>query len=416
MPHIYDRFTSESLFVMRRVREMIEAESVRQVLPEHILAAILELNECDAKTSLEACKVNTRQLKKSLVEQREQWPLAQGSGRSSVISYMSPTARAVIDQGLLEAAHEGVFGVSTHHLLLGIMAQADRLPAQLLETDGVTYEGLRSQYPVTREHAGDRPEQVLTESPFKISPIFLLLILLTAGAGYLSYQEITVQGIFVFLFVVGGWLISLALHEFGHALVAYYAGDRSVAKKGYLTLNPLKYTHPIYSILMPLIFILMGGLGLPGGAVYIDRSAIKNERMHSWVAAGGPLATFLCIILLFITFIVVYVVAPWVLYLHPQFWGAMSLLLLFQITALIINLLPLPGLDGFNIIAPFLSYERQAALRSANGLTFLFFFFFFFQDNPLQEYFWRMIGSILSFVPGAIEFLGIGYDFFYFWG
>jgi Zn-dependent protease len=215
--------------------------------------------------------------------------------------------------------------------------------------------------------------------------------------------------------VVCGWLISLALHEFGHAVVAYNAGDRSVAKKGYLTLNILKYTHPLFSILMPLLFILMGGIGLPGGAVYIDRNAIKNERMHSWVAAGGPLATLFCIVLIASIFVATYLLAPWTFFFHAQFWGAMSLLLLFQLTALIINMLPLPGLDGFNIIAPFMSYERQAALRSANGLTFFLFFFFFFRDNPLQDAFWYMIFTLLTFVPGAIEFVSIGFDLFYFW-
>jgi Zn-dependent protease len=415
MPHIYDRFTSESLYVMRRIREIIEKEGARQVLPEHMLAAILELNECDAKKLLEASNVNLRQLRKKLTETRDQWPPTQNASGSSVISYMSSSARAVLDQALLEAAYQGVASVSTHHLLLGIVSQQDRLPAQWLNSEDVTYESLRSHLSTTCEHAGDHPDQVLTESPFRISPIFLLLILLTVGAGYACYMEYTENGFFLFLFVLCGWLTSLALHEFGHAVVAYYAGDRSVAKKGYLTLNILKYTHLLFSILMPLLFIIMGGLGLPGGAVYIDRTAIKNERMHSWVAAGGPLATLFCIVLLASIFIGVYIVTPWTFFFHTQFWGAMSLLLLFQLTALIINMLPLPGLDGFHIIAPFMSYERQTALRSANGLTFLFFFFFFFQDNPLRDAFWSLIFTFLAFVPGAIEFIGIGFDLFYFW-
>jgi Zn-dependent protease len=49
----------------------------------------------------------------------------------------------------------------------------------------------------------------------------------------------------VFLFVVSGWLVSLCLHEYAHAVVAYRAGDRDIAHRGYLTLNPLKYSHPL---------------------------------------------------------------------------------------------------------------------------------------------------------------------------
>ena len=73
------------------------------------------------------------------------------------------------------------------------------------------------------------------------------------------------------LFVVAGWLVSLSLHEYAHALVAYRAGDRGVAERGYLTLNPLKYTHPVLSIVLPVVFLLLGrhrparrrGLGRP---------------------------------------------------------------------------------------------------------------------------------------------------------
>ncbi len=70
-----------------------------------------------------------------------------------------------------------------------------------------------------------------------------------------------------FLIVLAGWIFSLSLHEFAHALVAYYGGDKTVKDKGYLTFNPLKYTHPMLSIVFPIIFLMMGGIGLPGGAV-----------------------------------------------------------------------------------------------------------------------------------------------------
>ncbi len=69
-----------------------------------------------------------------------------------------------------------------------------------------------------------------------------------------------------FFIVTVLWIFSVCLHEFGHAIVAYYGGDTSVREKGYLTFNPLKYTHPVYSLLMPVIFMMLGGIGLPGGA------------------------------------------------------------------------------------------------------------------------------------------------------
>lgn len=65
---------------------------------------------------------------------------------------------------------------------------------------------------------------------------------------------------FVFVFVL--WIASLCLHEFAHAQGAFVGGDTSVEEKGYLTLNPLRYTDPMLSIVWPLIFLALGGYGI----------------------------------------------------------------------------------------------------------------------------------------------------------
>ncbi len=90
-----------------------------------------------------------------------------------------------------------------------------------------------------------------------------------------------------FIVVIVGWIFSLCLHEFSHAVVAYYGGDTSVKDKGYLTFNPLKYTHPVYSIVLPVVFLLLGGIGLPGGAVYIETWRLRSKRWESCSLAGG---------------------------------------------------------------------------------------------------------------------------------
>src|SRR5207244_11119180 len=90
-----------------------------------------------------------------------------------------------------------------------------------------------------------------------------------------------------FLVVTVLWVFSVCLHEFGHAAAAYRGGDYTVKDKGYLTLNPLHYAHPVYSLLMPVVFMLLGGIGLPGGAVYIDHSLLRSRAWETWVALAG---------------------------------------------------------------------------------------------------------------------------------
>ena len=84
-------------------------------------------------------------------------------------------------------------------------------------------------------------------------------------------------------------MISLCLHEFGHAIVAYHCGDRTVRDKGYLTLDPLRYTDLQYSILFPLLIMALGGIGLPGGAVYINTHYLRRRDLWS-AGVGGRAA------------------------------------------------------------------------------------------------------------------------------
>lgn len=414
MPNIYDRFSAEAMHVMRRSRQLMEEGGERQVLPEHYLAAMSDLVHCDAANALIHHGVNFRVLIQKLMAGRNEWPTGQLTDQP-VLSYMSEAARAVVDQALMEAARGASLTITTRHLLLGLFAVSDRPGVALLQEMKANPDALRAYAAPSVELSGDHQEQVVTGNPFAPSPIFLGILATTLVAGWAAYTEVVSSSFFVFLFVLCGWLLSLAVHEFGHAIVAYYAGDRSVAKKGYLTLNPLKYTHPVLSIALPMLWIIIGGIGLPGGAVYIDTRAIKNEKSFRRISAAGPLGTLAFTFLLAVIFLFVEIFAPWVPYEHPQLWGGLGLLFFFQITSLVINLLPLPGLDGYGIIESFLAPQTRATMRSLSNLSFLLLFFLFMQDTPIRDFFWRFIFRIITLFPIDPGFVGVGYQLFRFW-
>jgi Zn-dependent protease len=154
----------------------------------------------------------------------------------------------------------------------------------------------------------------------------------------------------VFPFVFIGFVISLCIHEFGHAIVAYRCGDWTVREKGYLTLDPLRYTDLQYSIVFPLLIMALGGIGLPGGAVYINLHYLRRPIYGSLVSAAGPLGTAVVLIVLMALLIAV----PQMSTMAPVLYQALSFLALLQVTALIFNLIPCPGLDGWGILEPFL--------------------------------------------------------------
>ena len=165
--------------------------------------------------------------------------------------------------------------------------------------------------------------------------------------------------------------MSLCLHEYAHAVVAYRAGDRDVAHRGYLTLNPLKYTHPLLSIVLPVVVVLLGGIGLPGGAVWVDRHAIRGptaahpgqprrpgDQRAVHAGAGGAVAARRGHV-------------GRVRWSSGPGWRCSAFL---QLTASVLNLLPVPGLDGGNMIQPWLNpqWRKMYDLFAPYGFILLF--------------------------------------------
>lgn len=206
-------------------------------------------------------------------------------------------------------------------------------------------------------------------SAVRPSPVFLAIAGATVLCGLVAwrYGDILERParLAVFGFVLAAWVLSLCLHEFGHAYLAYRAGDHSVATRGYLTLNPTKYADVTLSFAIPVLFILLGGIGLPGGAVWIERGAIHGRIKHSLISAAGPLANALFAIMLAVIF------KNFADQHHVVFWSALAFLAFLQVTAAILNLLPIPGLDGFGIVEPYLPREWVARANAYGGYVFL---------------------------------------------
>jgi len=211
-----------------------------------------------------------------------------------------------------------------------------------------------------------QPEPAKDTGPkLTISRSFLaLLVALVSLAAIMVMlpEEVARFGRFaVFPFVLVGWVISLCLHEFGHAIAAYVSGDPTVRYKGYLTLDPLRYVDLQWSIVWPLVLLAIGGIGLPGAAVYVNMWMLRSRGHRALVFAAGPLATLLVLILLLV---VLHAEGDVVMatFLYP----AMAFLAFLQLNALVLNLLPVPGLDGWGIVEPWLpSALREKGVRAA---------------------------------------------------
>ena len=126
--------------------------------------------------------------------------------------------------------------------------------------------------------------------------------------------------------------------------------------KGYLTLDIRRYADLGLSLVLPVFFLLLGGIPLPGGAVWIDHGAIRSRAVRSLVSLAGPAANLVIGALL--TMAVAFVPMP------DGLAFGLSALALIQVLAFVLNILPVPGLDGFGVLEPFLPYSGAAGGRA----------------------------------------------------
>jgi Zn-dependent protease len=211
-----------------------------------------------------------------------------------------------------------------------------------------------------------------------------------------------------FLIVVIGWVFSLTLHEFSHALVAYRGGDFTVREKGYLTFNPLKYTHPVYSILLPLLFLLLGGIGLPGGVVYIENWRLYSRKWETAVSLAGPVSNFLLAILLgvFLRF------AP---VSASGIWPGLSFLALLQVTAALFNLLPIPPFDGYGALRPHLDPGLREKMDAFGQISMWVVLAAFWYVPLVGSLFWGLVGLIARLIGIPVDLAVLGQSWFMFW-
>lgn len=251
---------------------------------------------------------------------------------------------------------------------------------------------------------------------FRVSGVFVGIVAVAVTGGVAAWTGYGNQRIAVFVFVFASYFAVLCLHEFGHAYAAHRAGDRTIAARGYLDLNPLRYLNPLFSLLLPAIYLIIGGLPLPGGAVLVDRTAARRRWQVSLISASGPLGN---VVFAGLAMAAVAIAAPTnerlVLGAHPVFWAGVSFFAFIQLAVALLNLIPVPGLDGYGIVEPYLRYETRRALEPLRPYGVLLVLLLLFMLPPLRDSFWNAVNSIMSACGQPSWGPALGQNEFMFW-
>jgi Zn-dependent protease len=399
--------TASAREIIELAQRLATASGAARTEPTHVLAAIVLSPRNPAHKALVALNVNLASLRGA--------PEWQGldPGRPAAPAPISAASRYLLISAHREAEQIGHYRVDALHLLLALLYKDSTATAQRLEGAGLSIYTIRQYLASPGSISKDARQRPLPrlDGAVRVSPVFGIPVgaMLVGGAGLWSGAAPSLTLPLTLLFVMGGWVTSLCIHEFGHAFIAYLGGDRSVAAAGYLSLNPLKYLHPLLSIGLPVVFLLLGGIGIPGGAVYLNEPAIRNNRWRSFASAAGPLSNLLFAILIGWPFLVFQGGAP---VGNEQFWAALAFLVFVELSAVVLNLIPIPPFDGFGIIAPWLSIELRILANRLGMLPLLVLFFLLWQGGPVSTTFWDFVYGLSSLLNVSPDLVNLGHHQF----
>lgn len=158
-------------------------------------------------------------------------------------------------------------------------------------------------------------------------------------------------------------LFAITLHEAAHGYVARHFGDMTAAKAGRISLNPLHHIDPVGTILLPLLmFWATSGAFVFGWAkpVPVNFSALRRPKQDMlWVAIAGP-ASNLAMALGWALLYKMGLLFPENYFSGPLL-GMAQIGMQINVILMVLNLLPLPPLDGGRVAVSLLPH-RQAFL------------------------------------------------------
>lgn len=202
-------------------------------------------------------------------------------------------------------------------------------------------------------------------------------------------------------------ILSAILHEIAHGFVADRLGDPTARLMGRLTLNPKSHIDPMMSIALPLLLILSGSPVIFGAAkpVPVDPFNLKEGRKDmALVALSGPLTNIVLAVLA--SLLIKLISLPIVMNILPPLIFAISyflftIILKYNLLLAILNLLPIPPLDGSKVFSLLLPDKEANAYLSLGsiGIFILFFLLLFpFGGFSLGSF----LFSLLSFAEGLL--------------
>ncbi|MGI8468931.1 MAG: site-2 protease family protein [Pyrinomonadaceae bacterium] len=187
-------------------------------------------------------------------------------------------------------------------------------------------------------------------------------------------------------------LLAISAHEAGHAWMSYKFGDDTAYQLGRVTLNPVKHTDPIGTLLIPIISFVFGAMGGAMGRIPLigwgkptpvnPRKWTNYKTANVMVSIAGVLANLVLLIigiaLAKIMMTQGFGIEEFLGRSHNPLAIFVGNLMTLNLSLFVFNLLPFPPLDGSKILSTFLPASFQPVLNLFEQYGFLILMFFIY--------------------------------------
>ena len=162
--------------------------------------------------------------------------------------------------------------------------------------------------------------------------------------------------------------IVIVVHELAHGYVAYLLGDTTAKDAGRLTLNPIAHADPVGTILLPALLIMARSPVIFGWArpVPVNPYNFADPKKGMFLTSlAGPGANF-ALAVIFAVLFKTGLFPP-----HSVMWTFFLSGILISLVLGIFNLVPIPPLDGANIVASLLPEEAARSFMRLQRYGFI---------------------------------------------
>ncbi|HET7596097.1 MAG TPA: site-2 protease family protein [Burkholderiales bacterium] len=202
-------------------------------------------------------------------------------------------------------------------------------------------------------------------------------------------------------------IFAITLHEAAHGYVAKHFGDLTAYAEGRVSLNPLRHIDPVGTVALPLALLALSKLFAGGGIVFgwakpvpVNFANLRHpKRDMLWVAAAGPFSN-LAMALLWAGALKIGISAPGSYFALPlALMGAAGVF--FNAIIMVLNLLPLPPLDGGRILVSLLPHRLAYNVSRIEPYGFVILIVLLV-SGLLAKILWPVIGLMMTLLAALI--------------